>query len=812
VFARGKRTSERADGVDSRWPRRLRALTVGLGIALVASLLTVADTPPAEAANGGDFNPGFIISDEQFYNKNTMDTAAIQAFMNGKVPSCSVAICLRNYTESTVSRAATAYCGAYTGVANQTAAAIIAAVSAACVVNPQVLLVLLQKEQGLVTATAPSSGKFRIATGFGCPDTAPCESAYFGFYNQVYLAAAQFRRYRVNPASYGYRAGQDNTIKWHPNAACGTSVVFIENQATAGLYNYTPYRPNAAALANMGGTGDACSSYGNRNFFAYMTDWFPAVAGPPPVLTANATLGEPAGYLLSQTAAGEMSLHPGDGLGNVTPGGVVATGWDSMTMVFPGGDFDRNGRLDLIARDGAGTLWLYNRDGAGGWSAPFVIGTSWNQFVAIFTAGDFNGDSNPDVFTRDAAGRLILYPGNGHGGFMARVVVGTSWEKFTALFSPGDFNGDGHDDVMVRDITGNMYLYKGNGAGGWLLPRVDAGTSFNSLVMLTKGGDFDHDGHADILAKDNAGLLWIYRGDGAGGYLPRLGITGDWTAATRIVSMGAPSVPAPPPPPPTGTPSPADGAISADFTGDGKRDLLARTGTGPLQIFPGDGAGGIGAAVPVDIGATAYPTMFPGGDLTGDHMEDLVARDAAGMLYIFPGNGASGFGARVTVGSGWSGFTALFGAGDFNGDAKPDVIARDAAGNLWLYAGNGAGGLKPRVSIGTSWQGFTALFGAGDFTGDGKPDVIARDGAGSLWVYAGNGASWWKLPRTSAGTSWQVFPQLFGAGDFTGDGKVDVFAKDSSGHLWIYAGDGAGWWKLPRLDGGTALSAYTWIG
>ena len=41
----------------------------------------------------------------------------------------------------------------------------------------------------------------------------------------------------------------------------------IENRATAALYYYTPFTPNAAALANLGGTGDACLSYGNRNFW-----------------------------------------------------------------------------------------------------------------------------------------------------------------------------------------------------------------------------------------------------------------------------------------------------------------------------------------------------------------------------------------------------------------------------------------------------------------------------------------------------------------------------------------------------------------
>jgi hypothetical protein len=50
--------------------------------------------------------------------------------------------------------------------------------------------------------------------------------------------------------------------------------VNIQTQATAGLYNYTPYQPNSAALANLSGTGDSCSAYGNRNFWRYFNDWF----------------------------------------------------------------------------------------------------------------------------------------------------------------------------------------------------------------------------------------------------------------------------------------------------------------------------------------------------------------------------------------------------------------------------------------------------------------------------------------------------------------------------------------------------------
>ena len=63
-------------------------------------------------------------------------------------------------------------------------------------------------------------------------------------------------------------------VQFSPQMACGAEVVNIRNPATAALYNYTPYQPNAAARANPRGQGDACSSYGNRNFWVFFTEWF----------------------------------------------------------------------------------------------------------------------------------------------------------------------------------------------------------------------------------------------------------------------------------------------------------------------------------------------------------------------------------------------------------------------------------------------------------------------------------------------------------------------------------------------------------
>jgi hypothetical protein len=272
-----------------------RIIAIATAVAVFGGALSVVTTTEsASASTITEFNPGNIITDGDMFNYTTMTAGSIQSFLNSKVPTCdpaTTAPCLKDYRVDTHDIAAVANrcTGNITGVANQSAAEVIAAVARACEVNPQVLLVTLQKEQGLVTATAPTPGKYKIAMGYGCPDTAPCDSEYFGFFNQVYQAAYAFNKYTKSPDQYtAYQPGV-RTIKYNPKSSCGTATVTIENAATAALYFYTPYVPNAAAVAGgVGEVGDECSSYGNRNFWRYFYQWFGSVDGADPYFIRNA--------------------------------------------------------------------------------------------------------------------------------------------------------------------------------------------------------------------------------------------------------------------------------------------------------------------------------------------------------------------------------------------------------------------------------------------------------------------------------------------------------------------------------------------
>ena len=247
----------------------------------------------ATAAASPSFNAGNIISDDNFYNGWAMTEAEIQAFLNWTVTTCTNTNCLDVYKTNTPTRTwSFGTCNTYQGGAGESAARIIYKVQRACGISAKVILVTLQKEQGLLTRTSPSDGILRKAMGYGCPDTSTCDSYYYGFFNQVYAAARQLTWYNNPGGSFTYiKVGQSNPIRYHPTAACGSSGVTIRNKATAALYYYTPYQPNAAALANMYGLGDGCSAYGNRNFWRMYRDYFgDPVTGNP--INATRIAGE----------------------------------------------------------------------------------------------------------------------------------------------------------------------------------------------------------------------------------------------------------------------------------------------------------------------------------------------------------------------------------------------------------------------------------------------------------------------------------------------------------------------------------------
>ncbi|RLK47768.1 hypothetical protein C7474_2365 [Microbacterium telephonicum] len=240
---------------------------------------SVADAAIVKAAPVVGFDPGNIISDALFYDSGAMSAAEIQTFLDQKIGSCQNGRCLNVLTVEFSDRArfvsqttGQLVCDAIKGGRMRASEAIYRA-QVACGISAKVILVTLQKEQGLVTSKAPTDWNLSAAMGASCPDNAPCDPAFSGTGPQIMKGTQQLKAYKAT--AFGRQPGV-HFITYSPKAACagqGTNVNVV-NYATAALYNYTPYQPNPSALAAGFGEGDTCASYGNRNFYNYYTLWF----------------------------------------------------------------------------------------------------------------------------------------------------------------------------------------------------------------------------------------------------------------------------------------------------------------------------------------------------------------------------------------------------------------------------------------------------------------------------------------------------------------------------------------------------------
>ena len=184
---------------------------------------------------------------------------------------------------------------------------------------------------------------------------------------------------------------------------------------------------------------------------------------------------------------------------------IVAT--VPYTDIYPAGDFDGDGDPDLFGKDSAGDLWLVSnergriltRDGADH-TFGSRIGVGWGPLL-IAVPGDVNGDGKPDTFGRVTTnGSLNLYPGRdatncvaypdtgqcGFGFGTRSTVATTGWSGYTQILPAGDWDGNGHPDLMALDANYNLDVYDSTGSnnGPFLTTKTLTGTGWSSNWLL----------------------------------------------------------------------------------------------------------------------------------------------------------------------------------------------------------------------------------------------------------------------------------------------------------------------------------------
>ena len=297
-----------------------------------------------EAANLANFDPGYIMSDYQMSNYKSMTEEEIQSWLTSK-NSCSNTdydLYLRLSASTNMAKwhfedghfvclSEELFGDGEVIGSGETAAHIIWEAAQDFQINPQVLIVLLQKENSLITDTIPNSFDYRTAAGYGCPDTAACSSKYYGFKNQVRNAAALFHEV-LSGGWTNYPLGE-NYVRFSPHCDSGT-VVNIRSLATSALYRYTPYQPNAAALAVgyatvPGSSYETCAAYGNRNFYSFFEDWFGGITEEevqqelPEAGEKYANISDVTEYIIVSAIDDDYALDIFGGIGNAINGSNV---------------------------------------------------------------------------------------------------------------------------------------------------------------------------------------------------------------------------------------------------------------------------------------------------------------------------------------------------------------------------------------------------------------------------------------------------------------------------------------------------------
>ncbi|MFF8387068.1 FG-GAP repeat domain-containing protein [Streptomyces kanasensis] len=263
--------------------------------------------------------------------------------------------------------------------------------------------------------------------------------------------------------------------------------------------------------------------------------------------------------------AWDFTASPLNGIGP----GVAQTGTFKVARTAGLHDYTDNSTPDLLSRDAAGVLW--RDDSAKVASAPqpystgrVKVGGGWQIYNQLEAVGNIAGSPAGDLVARDKDGVLWLYQGNGNGNFAARTKIGVGWQIYPGMTGGSDLDGDGRSDLLATDAAGDVWFYRGTGsASAPFASRKKIDSGWGIYNQLTATGNITGTSAGDLVARDKAGVLWLYEGKGDGTFAPRTRIGAGWGVFTHLVGIG-------------------------DADRDGRGDLYA-VGTSGAKFYAGTG-------------------------------------------------------------------------------------------------------------------------------------------------------------------------------------------------------------------------------
>jgi probable HAF family extracellular repeat protein len=313
-----------------------------------------------------------------------------------------------------------------------------------------------------------------------------------------------------------------------------------------------------------------------------------------------------------------------------------AHGFETVPIATEPDDFNGDGISDLLWRSAAGALagWQINGSAISSSASVTYQGStitpdaSWS----IAASSDFDGDGRSDLLWRQSTGALAIWLMNG-----SAVSASSSLTYQGSALAPdaswtvagsGDFNGDGKADILWRQSTGALALWDMNGttiSASGVVTFQGSALAPDASWTIAGVADFNGDGMADILWRQNSGALALWNMNGSA-----------ITSSTTVTAQGKAVAPD------------ASWSVAGvgDFNGDGNSDLLWRqSSTGSLAVWLMNGSNVVSSGLVTYQGKQVAPdaswSIVEVGDFNGDGNSDLLWRQgSSGALaeWLMSGN------------------------------------------------------------------------------------------------------------------------------------------------------------------------------